>query len=242
MAIVSKAVFEKDSPRAKVGAVLPMRVYRSASKPLMRLDRESRLFLVTVRPPNEALWLVAVLEGPAFDGTEWQATRNTCPVTDITGLLPSLKFESGKGIQAKKGALGMSLQTPRVLTPDDVELLLKAAGAAKAAKAAPRIRQPGPANLTAHEKDSVLHCLCARCLDKAPETIEREGATYFRASVVAQGRILWFWVPGELKDDLATVAQAVQERLVERLKPLKPAGADSDDEGDDGDGDEDDED
>jgi hypothetical protein len=238
MAIVSKAVFEKDAPRAKVGAVLPMRVYRSASKPLMRLDKESRLFLVTVRPPNEALWLVAVLEGPEFDGAEWHATRNTCPVTDITGLIGSLKFESGKGLQAKKGALGMSLQTPRVLTPDDVELLLKAAGAAKATKAAPRVRAPGPINLTAHEAASPLHCLCMKCLAAAPETLERDGASYFRASVEAQGRILWFWVPGELKDDLPAVAQAVQERLQQRLKPIKPDGAAG--EGDDEvDGDED---
>ena len=62
MAIVSKAVFEKESPGAKLGAVLPLKAYKSASKHLARLDKQSRLFLVTVRPPNEALWLVAVLQ------------------------------------------------------------------------------------------------------------------------------------------------------------------------------------
>src|SRR5262249_34282417 len=38
-------------------------------------------------------------------------------------LKDEIKFESGKGIQAKKGALGMSLQTPRALTPEDSRLL-----------------------------------------------------------------------------------------------------------------------
>ncbi len=112
MVIVSKAVFDKDSPAAKLGAVLPLKVYRSASKHLSRLGAGSRLFLVTVRPPAEALWLVAVLEELKFDGEKWQAARNRYPLTDISALKSQLKFESGKGIVAAKGALGMSLQTP----------------------------------------------------------------------------------------------------------------------------------
>src|SRR5690349_12304483 len=113
MAIVSKAVFDKDAPTAKLGAVLAMKTYRSASKHLERLDQQSRLFLVTVRPPNEALWLVAVLEELHFNGTKWLAARNRYRVTDISPLKSQLKFESGKGLSAAKGALGMSLQTPR---------------------------------------------------------------------------------------------------------------------------------
>lgn len=222
MAIVSKAVFEREAPGAKPGQVLPMRVYRSASRHLERLDKESRLFLVTVRPPNEALWLVAVLESPEFDGVEWQAARNRVPVTDISGIMSALRFESGKGIAAKPGALGMSLQTPRVLLPEDAERLMRAASADAPAG---RERAPGPINLTAHEKKGALPCLCKKCLPAAPEVLERDGAPYFRAAVEAQGRVLWFWVPGELKDELPAVVEAVKGRLSSRLKPLRRTGA-----------------
>ena len=57
MAIVSKAVFEKAAGKApKVGAKLAMDRYVSANKNLEPLAKQGRLFLVTVRPPNEALW------------------------------------------------------------------------------------------------------------------------------------------------------------------------------------------
>src|SRR5262249_26271048 len=148
MVIVSKAVFDKEAPRAKLGGVLPIKVYRSASKHLSRLDSGSRLFLVTVRPPKEALWLVAGLDGLNFDGTQWNAAKNRHPLSDISALLGQLQFESGKGIQAKKGALGMSLQTPRVLTAADSALLLAAAGAQKVAEPRP----PGPINVARHQE------------------------------------------------------------------------------------------
>jgi len=41
----------------------------------------------------------------------------------VTAAIRKLKFESGTGLQPKKGALGMSLQTPRALTAADVTLL-----------------------------------------------------------------------------------------------------------------------
>lgn len=217
MAIVSKAVFEKESPGAKLGAVLPLKAYKSASKHLARLDKQSRLFLVTVRPPNEALWLVAVLQDLRFDGEKWVAARNGYPLTDVSGLKDELKFDSGKGIAAAKGALGMSLQTPRVLTPDDAALLLKAAGGPKAERA------PGPFNLAVHHEASPLPCLCRKCLPAAAETFEVDGAAYFRAHVIANGRILWFWVPAELKGRVAEVAQAVADRLMNSLEPIAAA-------------------
>ncbi|MFT3754955.1 MAG: hypothetical protein QM769_03240 [Pseudoxanthomonas sp.] len=227
MAIVSKAVFDKEAPTAKLGAVLPMKFYRSASKHLERLESGGRLFLVTVRPPSEALWLVAVLEDLKFDGSKWQASRNRYPVTDIGALKGALKFESGKGITAAKGALGMSLQTPRALSANDVELLLQATGGPKPAKP---VRPPGPVQLAAHDDKSPLPCLCVRCLPSAPETIEAQGGTYFRAQAAAQGRLLWFWVPGELKARLPAVVAAVEGRMNQDSKPLnqpkgKKAGA-----------------
>ena len=219
MAIVSKAVFEKDTPGAKLGAVLPMRCYRSASKHLERLDKKSRLFLVTVRPPSESLWLVAVLEELHFDGTQWTAAKNRYPLTDISHLKGALSFESGKGLVAAKGALGMSLQTPRALAKNDIEILLQATGG----PVVKPVRQPGPVNLTAHDADSPMPCLCQKCLASAPETLVVQGATFIRAQAAAQGRILWFWVPVELKAELAAVVESVSGRMQKSLQPLKEA-------------------
>lgn len=224
MAIVSKAVFEEYAPRAKPGAVLGMRVYRSANKHLERLaeDKSSRLFLVTVRPPKEDLWLVAVLEHPEFDDEIWVAPRNRHPITDIGSLKDRLKFESGKGLQAKKGALGMSLQTPRVLTPADAELLMQAVATHRPP---PRVPKPRPVNVTKHVDDLLKPCLCQKCLPLAPETLFCEGVSFFRASTVAHERILWFWVPEELRDRLASAEQAVNKRLLSKLKPYGSASA-----------------
>ncbi len=137
MAIVSKAVFEKDAGKdPKVGTALGMERYISANKNLEPLSDNGRLYLVTVRPPDEKLWLVAVLEKPKFDGKQWKAKASTTPITDISKLRSKLKFESGKGITAAAGALGMSLQTPRALTAADTKLLDAAVGSAPAAKPA----------------------------------------------------------------------------------------------------------
>jgi uncharacterized protein (TIGR02996 family) len=139
MAIVSKAVFEKAAGKTPtVGTCLRMDRYVSTNKHLERLAGGGTLYLVTVRPPaasggNEALWLVAVLEDPAFDGEQWSADPSEVPITDISDLEDKLRFESGKGLSAARGALGMSLQTPRALTKEDAKLLDAAAGIAGAA-------------------------------------------------------------------------------------------------------------
>lgn len=129
LAIVSKAVFEKAAGKdGSVGEHLAMDRYISANKNLAPLAAGGRLFLVTVRPPDEQLWLVAVLDQPAFDGAQWIAPPSGVAITDITHLRGQLRFESGAGITAKPGALGMSLQTPRVLTVEDTALLDGASG------------------------------------------------------------------------------------------------------------------
>lgn len=218
MAIVSKAVFEKDSPAARPGVVLPLRRYKSSNKALARLDRQSRLFLVTVRPPAEALWLVAVLEELEFDGERWNAAKNRYPVTELPpSVREQLKFDNGKGLLAKPGALGMSLQTPRVLTAADAELLLQATGAPLPPKGS---RAPGPINLVAHEDGGGLPCLCRKCLDRAPATITHAGGEYFRAEAEAHGRRLWFWVPAELRGELPAVIESVAARMKSGLEPL----------------------
>lgn len=219
MAIISKAVFEKSSPNAKVGAVLPLRTYNSASKHLERLssDKNSRLFLVTVRPPNEALWLVAVLESLEEDDGAWRASkRNRYPITDVSALRGQLKFESGTGIQAKPGALGMSLQTPRVLTPSDAALLLPVL-----VEKPIRKRPPGPVHVNQHEPSLSLPCLCYRCIEAAPQTLERDGIKFFRSTAEAQERILWFWTPEQLRPELPELVKSIQASMLKKLRPIR---------------------
>ena len=233
LAIVSKGVFEKDAGKAKLGRVLPLAGYASASKHLAKLDATSRLFLVTVRPPKEALWLVAVLENLVFDGQKWSATPNSTRMTDVTLLKDQLRFDSGKGIVAKPGALGMSLQTPRVLTAADAKLLLEAAAASKT-----RIPAPRPVNLAKHEERSPLPCLCKQCWAAAPDRLEFQGTEFVRANVQARSRVLWFWLPATLSDDLVAVQQAVQARLYSRIQPFPDEAKSAASEGSDEDEDE----
>lgn len=129
LAIISKAVFEKEHGRAaKVGDVLAIDRYNSSPTAFAQLGKGDALFLVTVRPPDESLWLVAVLESPKQQGKAWTAKPNMTPIRNITPLAKQLRFATGTGIKAKSGALAMSLQTPRVLTVEDVALLRGSAG------------------------------------------------------------------------------------------------------------------
>jgi len=137
MAIVSKAIFEREAGKQPaLGARLGMDRYVSANKALEPLAGGGRLYLVTVRPPEEDLWLVAILDQPKHDGEAWIAKKSRTPITDITKLKSKLEFSTGAGIKAKPGALGMSLQTPRVLTAADAALLDQAAGAGGSTDAA----------------------------------------------------------------------------------------------------------
>ncbi len=139
MAVVSKAVFDKMAKSARLGDVLPLDRYTSANPLLGVLDEDgSRLFLFTVRPPDDQLWLVGVLGDLSFDGEAWIGAKNTTPITDLGGVKERIEFKSGVGIHAKPGALGMSLQTPRGLTEEDVALLLGAAGVSAPAAASPK--------------------------------------------------------------------------------------------------------
>ncbi len=129
MAIVSKAVFEKDArvngKTVAPGDVWPINRYNSTNKALDRLKDGGRIFLVTVRPPSEELWFLGVVDSPEHDGTAWiSATPNTLPTTNITSLRRAIVFESGKGMSQDKGTLGMSLQTPRIMTADDADKIL----------------------------------------------------------------------------------------------------------------------
>ena len=124
LAIISKALFDKlvpDDP--ELGMVIDTDRYVSANKTFDGLEAGDAIFLVTVRPPNEKLWLVGVLEKPKHKAGAWISAANTVPLTDVTAAIKKLKLASGTGLKAKKGKLGMSLQTPRALTAADDKLL-----------------------------------------------------------------------------------------------------------------------
>ena len=124
LAIVSKALFEKMVAKdVQLGTIVTTDRYTSSHKAFDGLGDKDAIFLVTVRPPDEKLWLVGILEAPKRKQDAWVAAANTAPLADVTSAIPKLAFESGTGLKAKKGALGMSLQTPRILTPADVKLL-----------------------------------------------------------------------------------------------------------------------
>ncbi|MEO8700738.1 MAG: hypothetical protein ABI867_11875 [Kofleriaceae bacterium] len=133
LAIVSKSAFEQDSDLA-VGDLYETSEYQSKNKALEAVaeDRGS-LFLVTARPGDQ-LWLVGILEQPIFVGDRWTASANTTRIVDVTDEMERFVFENGKGLTYTPGNLGMTLQAPRRLTPEDVAMLRKAAAPQPAQK------------------------------------------------------------------------------------------------------------
>jgi formylglycine-generating enzyme required for sulfatase activity len=164
-AIISKAQFE-EMPGGKTlqpGQVFAVDRYTSTNRALAPLEQGGSLFLVTVRPPDEKLWMVGVLDRPSFNGKAWVVSRgNTAPTVDLGPVMGKLKFQSGSGIKAKKGTLGMALQTPRGLTDEDEQLLRSLIGGKAGASAGasvgaangvsaptPKHKEPVPAELKA---------------------------------------------------------------------------------------------
>src|SRR5207253_1140115 len=114
------------------------------------------------------------------------------------------------GISAKKGALGMSLQTPRTLTDGDVLLLRTATGAP------PQKEEKG--HLNAHEDGSVTPCLCKKCLPNAPERIDVEGLALIRDRADGGGRFVWYWFPESLAAQKDAIRRSVASRLQARAR------------------------
>jgi hypothetical protein len=223
LAIVSKAIFERDARvggrLAGVGDIVPLDQYVSTNKALTPVAAGGALFLVTVRPPDEALWLVAILESPTHDGERWKCTPNAIPITDISGLKDKITFANGSGIHAKKGALGMSLQTPRVLSENDVALLRAASGGRTAIGASASAAVPHEkGHLNAHESETLAPCLCWRCLPAAPERVEVNGLAMVRDRAAAGGRSIWYWLPESIAKDRDAVRRAVETRLHARAR------------------------
>lgn len=208
LAIVSKAVFQKDAGSLKPGKIWPIDTYASNNKALAPLGSGGRLFLVTVRPPSDTLWLVAVLENPQSVSKGWKSGRNRVPITDITALVPRFRFANGKGITAAPGTLGMSLQTPRALDEATAALL---DGAAWSSGIAP------PVNVTKHEDGQPLPCLCKACFLQSGDHITASGMDFLRMSSEVAGRVLYYWMPAELEKHSTVVKKSVHSVLQERF-------------------------
>lgn len=156
LAIISKAQFEAAHKNAKVGEKLDFTKYVSTHAALEPVRSGGSIFLVTVRPPDERLWLLAELVNPKHDGKQWGARPSTLAVKDVTDLLGKLKFVNGKGISAKKGALGMSLQTPRQLTAEDAALLRGSKAAPRAEEPPAKAKEPAPRPAVEKDRKSVV--------------------------------------------------------------------------------------
>jgi hypothetical protein len=217
VAIISRAVYERDMPDARIGAVVPLSRYSSTNAALSKLSSKSRLFLLTVRPPDEALWLVAVLRNPRFVGTHWETEPNSTPVRDVSPLRAQLRFENGKGLPAERGKLGMALQTPRVLAPGDVALF----DALGSSSVGPDASAPAEKLivLNRHEDATGEPCLCRDCHPQAPTEFTTREQVFVQRSVSARGRVLHFWVPVELADS-RELLNSVRSSLNTKLKRL----------------------
>jgi hypothetical protein len=224
LAVVSKKVFEADARRdgkkLGLGDVWPTARYASAHAALRPLCEGGDILLMTVRPPDEALWLVAVLESPKFDGEGWAAKENAVPMTDATSLRAKIQFANGSGVTAEKGKLGMSLQTPRTLSAETEALLLQLSGAAAATPGAqPAASSPASNEIhfNGHEV-SALPCLCKKCFRPDVVEVEKDGMRFRREKVEEGRRVLYFWMPEELASQEKEVRRAVQVRLREQHK------------------------
>ncbi|MDX9723289.1 MAG: hypothetical protein RBU37_21230, partial [Myxococcota bacterium] len=126
LALVSKKAFDSvrvNGRSLQLGELWPVDQYLSKTPALRTLEAGGALFLVTVRPPDERLWLLAILQDPRFDGSKWTCAQNTTPVREISHLVPKFRFANGTGLNPAPGKLGMSLQTPRVLSAEDEQWL-----------------------------------------------------------------------------------------------------------------------
>ena len=70
-------------------------------------------------------------------------------------------------------------------------------------------------NVTGHDDNAGLPCLCKLCLARAGETAEAAGIHFKRSFAVSNTRVLHFWAPAEL--GRVPVRRSVAEALTKRL-------------------------
>jgi hypothetical protein len=103
--------------------------------------------------------------------------------------------------------------------PHDAELRRRAAEALDAAgKRSEAVELLAPlVNLTGHDDDVGLPCLCKQCLPQAAMTAESAGMQFQRSFAVAGDRVLHFWMLAELAGERAGVRASVASALEIRL-------------------------
>jgi HEAT repeat protein len=106
-------------------------------------------------------------------------------------------------------------------TPDDHELRRRAAEALDAAGQRDEVAGVlAPlVNLTGHDDDAQLPCLCKTCLPRADVKAEAAGMAFQRSFAVVGDRVLHFWMLAELSGDRASVRASVASALRVRLAP-----------------------
>lgn len=116
----------------------------------------------------------------------------------------------GDEIQALLGQLAAA--------PGDAALRSRAAEALDAAgRRAEALELLAPLiNVTGHDDDAGLPCLCKLCLPRAAETTAAAGIEFRRSFAVAGTRVLHFWAPIEL--GRAPVRRSVASALATRLQ------------------------
>jgi hypothetical protein len=103
--------------------------------------------------------------------------------------------------------------------PQDASLRDRAARALHAAgrrREAVALLHAGFIHLNAHDAGS-LPCLCKRCLDPEVDRVAVSGTEFVRDHALAQGRILFYWMPASLAGSEAEVRRNVAARLRSRL-------------------------
>lgn len=167
MVIVSKAVFEKardgDGAPLEIGSTYETTAYLSNSSSIEK-NLTGDLYLVTVR--DERLWLLARLVSPAHNGMGWASHMNEEAIVDITDIAGEIRFTNDKGINLEK--MAMSLQTPRVLSDADVELLERAWG----------YEPEAPIEVTPEQIEAAVVKVLAAVLEKSEDEIRNDGGRY----------------------------------------------------------------
>jgi hypothetical protein len=73
-------------------------------------------------------------------------------------------------------------------------------------------------NVTGHDDDAGLPCLCKRCLPRAGLAAEHGDLKFQRTFAIARTRVLHFWMLVEQQHDRAGVRESVATALRARLK------------------------
>jgi hypothetical protein len=103
--------------------------------------------------------------------------------------------------------------------PEDASLRDQAARALYAVgrrREAVALLQAGFVHLNAHDTGS-LPCLCKRCLDPEVDRAVVSGTEFLRDHALAQGRVLFYWMPASLAGAVSEVRRGVAARLRSRL-------------------------